>query len=462
MLSVRKLRLDVGSGLKALFASDGRSPFAVAASLLSALTLPLLVLHPQHVPVVGTFGQVTVRISDLAILVTLGVAVLVAAREKSLGRARPWLWLLPFVLLMLVSALVTEDSSAPVVAAAKLTVWLLYGVAVTLTMRTPQDVRLLVGCLAATALVFGVIGGAEVILDRSRAASLVGFNSLGLFGAFAFAVALAAPQLGLGRRLRWALAVGAGLCLISSASLGATVSAVATVAAAAIMGVGFKASLGRRLVAVGVVTAIALGTVAALRFDDVAGAFGAGSQPPALPAGTRGETSGSLAQRAMYADFGIRTWLERPLFGVGFQRSSLLSVWLPELPDVYADFPSLPDSYFPPAPGTPFQQLQPNSSFGVHTVYLQLLAELGVVGFVLFFLGVAGVTRRAWRGGPEQHALVLPLVAVLAGFIDHQFSGGVPDTTLFALALAFAFFPAQPAPVARPLRRRMRILPAEP
>jgi O-antigen ligase len=434
--------LDASAGLRTLLVSDERDAFAVSASVLSTVVLPLLLLHPQYVPVLGTFGQVTVRISDVAILVTLGVATLAAIRGRSVGRARPWLWLLPFVLLMILSAVLTGDSSAPLVAAGKLTEWLLYGVAVTLTVRTAQDVRLLIGSLTATALVFGVIGGAEVLVHRARAASLVGFNSLGLFGAFALAVALVAPLVGLSRRSRWALALGAGLCLFTSASFGATVAAAVGIVAAAVLGVGFKATLRRRLLAVGVVATVALATLAALRFDDIAGAFGAGTaRPSALPT-SQGDTTGSLAQRAMYADFGIRTWLERPLLGVGFQRSSVLPVWLPLLPDVRADFPTLPDTYFPPAPGTPFQQLNPQFSFGVHTVYLQLLAELGVVGFVLFFVGVAGLTQRAWHGGFEQRALMLPLVTVLAGFIDHQFSGGVPDTTVFALALAFALFPA--------------------
>ena len=443
MLSSLKPRFNASGGLSALLVRDGRSASAVSASLLCAITLPLLCLHPQYVPVVATFGAVTVRISDLAILVTLGVAALVAVREGSVVRARPWLWLLPFVLLMLVSALLTEDSSGPFVAAAKFTEWLLYGVAVTLTMRTPHDVRLLICSLTATALIFGAIGAAEVVIHRARAASLVGVNSLGLFGALALSVALVAPLLAVGRRLRWALGFGAGLCLITSASFGATVAAAATIAAAAIMGVGFRASLRRRVLAVGVVTTIALATLTALRFDDIAGVFGAGSPRPGLP-GTQGETGGSLAQRAMYADFGVRTWLERPVFGVGFQRSSVLPVWLPELPDVHADFASLPDSYFPPAPGTPFEQLlEGQFSFSVHTVYLQLLAELGVVGFILFFVGVAGLARQSWRRGPEHRALALPLVSVLAGFVDHQFSGGVPDTTLFTFALAFALFPSR-------------------
>jgi O-antigen ligase len=451
MLYPLKARSDASGGLTALLMNDGRSASAVAASLLSTVTLPLLLLHPRHVPIVATFGEVTIRISDLAILVTLGVATVVAVRERSLMRARPWLWLLPFVVLVFASTLLTADSSAPVVAAAKLTEWLLYGVALTLTMRTPQDVRLLISCLTATALIFGAIGAAEVVLHRSRAASLVGLNALGLFGALSFSVVLAAPLLGVGQRLRWALALGAALCLLTSASLGATVAAATHVAAATLLGVGFRATVRRRLVTVAVVAIVSLATLAALaalRFDDIAGVFGGGTEPPGLPA-TQGETTGSLAHRAMYADFGIRIWLEQPLFGVGFQRSSLISEWLPVLPDVRADFPTLPDTYFPPAPGTPFQQLLPNFSFGVHTVYLQLLAELGVTGFVLFFVGVVGLARHAWRRGFQQRALALPLVAVLAGFVDHQFSGGVPDTTLFAMALAFTLFPARPAEAAR-------------
>jgi O-antigen ligase len=428
--------------LSALLVSGGRSASAVSATLLCAVTLPLLLLHPERVPVVATFGEVVIRISDLAILVTLGVAVLVALREGSLGRARPWLWLFPFVLLVFVSAVTTADSSAPVVTAAKLAGWLLYGVAVTVTARTPQDVRVLIGSLAATVLILGAIGAGEVILHRTRAASLVGLNALGLLGAFAFSVVLVAPLLGVGQRLRWAVGFGAALCLITSASLGAAVATAATVAAAGLMGVGFRATL-RRVVAIGAVTIVALATLAAVRFDDIAGLFGAGTDPAPLPV-TQGDMTGSVAQRAMYADFGIRIWLEEPIVGVGFERSSALSVWLPVLPDVRADFPTVPDFYFPPAPGTPFQQLLPESSFGVHTVYLQLLAELGVLGFALFFVGVAGVARHAWRHGSEQRALTLPLIAVLAGFVEHQFSGGVPDTALFALALAVTLFPVDP------------------
>ena len=415
-----------------------RRPPAHASALATAAALPVLLLNTTHVPLLGTAGDVEVRPTDLVIAAVLVISAVSAVRRRRLKAALPWLWLAPFLAYLLLSAAMADGDGA-LVGGAKLLEWLLYGVAVTLSAQTRADLRILLEGVGWSALFFGAIGGVEALTHLGRADSLLGANALGLLGAVALALALGSRDLETGRGLRLPLTVGGALCLIASASVGAAVAALAVVLATGWLRArnGWRPGV-RTLALAATLAAVGLVAVAALRFEDIDAALGSSSQPPAEST-ARGETGGSFRQRLMYADFGVRIWLDEPFLGVGFLQSVEASSWLPHLPDVRADFPRLRGDYFPPAPGTPFKEME-TPTFGLHTVYLQVLAELGLLGFFLLLAGLGGLAHNAWRHADRsaQPVLVLPLVAIFVGFVEHQLFGGVPDATLLAFALGLA------------------------
>jgi O-antigen ligase len=396
----------------------------------------VLLLNTTHVPLLGSAGEVELRPTDLLIAAVLVLSV-VSARHR-LGAALPWLWLAPFLAYLLVSTAAAEGDAA-LVGGAKLVEWLLYGVAITLSLETPTDRRILLVAMAWSALAFGAMGSVEAVVHAGRAESLLGANALGLLGAVALAIALGSRDRAAERTLCLGLAVGGTLCLVSAASIGAAIAATAVVLAAAALRAreGWRPRL-RTVAATAALVALGVGVIMALRFEDIDAALGSSDQSPAefTP---RDEVGGSFRQRLMYADFGVRMWLDEPFLGVGFLQSIEPSSWLPHLPDVRADFPRLRGDYFPPAPGTPFANMV-TPTFGTHNVYLQVLAELGLLGLALLVAGLGGLTRHAWRHTEPsaRPALVLPVVAILVGFVDHQLFGGVPDTTLLAFTLGLA------------------------
>ena len=94
----------------------------------------------------------------------------------------------------------------------------------------------------------------------------------------------------------------------------------------------------------------------------------------------------------MLAYIGLRIFQDNPVLGVGWQRSSRPDVFEEYVPDARERFPDVVDFAFPAA----------GREWGVQNLYVQMLADAGLIGLVLLLaLGVAGVIL-AWRAA--QHA----------------------------------------------------------
>jgi O-antigen ligase len=97
----------------------------------------------------------------------------------------------------------------------------------------------------------------------------------------------------------------------------------------------------------------------------------------------------SYPQRALLAYIGARIWLAHPLVGVGWQASDEEWAYGPHLDEARARFPDQPAAAFP----------SPESPWGVQTLYVQALADLGIAGFAalcaLFGIAVVIAVRRA-------------------------------------------------------------------
>ena len=101
----------------------------------------------------------------------------------------------------------------------------------------------------------------------------------------------------------------------------------------------------------------------------------------------------SYAHRTLLAYIGGRIWLDRPVTGVGWQASSEEWAYGPFLDDARARFPSEPDQAFP----------SPEHPWGIQMLYLQVAADLGLVGIALLVgLAAAGVAAavRGLRSSP--------------------------------------------------------------
>jgi O-antigen ligase len=120
----------------------------------------------------------------------------------------------------------------------------------------------------------------------------------------------------------------------------------------------------------------------------------------------------SYAHRTLLAYIGGRIWLDHPVAGVGWQASSEEWAYSPYLADARARFPDEPDEAFP----------SPEHPWGVQTLYVQVLADLGVIGFAallaLFAAGVAAAVRGA-RASP------VPLVGLAWLLVAAGVWGGI-------------------------------------
>ena len=90
----------------------------------------------------------------------------------------------------------------------------------------------------------------------------------------------------------------------------------------------------------------------------------------------------TYSQRTVLAYLGLRIWQDNPVLGVGWQRSGREDVFEPYLEDARERFPDVVDFAFPAA----------GREWGVQNLYVQMLADAGIVGLLLLLaVGVSGV-----------------------------------------------------------------------
>jgi O-antigen ligase len=425
-------------------------------AVVLAVSIPFLFVHERFQPETSVaLGSTTaeIRLADVALLAVVLAAAWSALRD-GLSRLRParalWLWGAALIGWLAFAALrpasLDDDRFADhFVSFVKLCEYALLAVAVPLLVRRREDLVLLLGALVlwsavATGVALAQFVGVDIFAVSTagwRYASFLGRHDLAALSTLAASLGAAAIVAGRARTPLPSLIPLAGVGGVAGLVLAGSVTAAGGFAVGALgLAVAARARFrpsGRRLLALAaVVAAVGVGVVAVRSeaLDDFVRFLGLRGDEP-----TQGVES--YSQRTVLAYIGIRIFADHPVVGVGWQRSARPDVFEPYVDDARRRFPDVVDLAFP-APGR---------EWGVQNLYIQLLADAGVIGLALL-LGVgAAALLLAWRAvrhAGEPWAVGAGLVPVcalltLAGvWASLGIVPGIPLQAATSLALGLA------------------------
>ncbi len=386
---------------------DSRSRAANLLALVPAAAIPFIFLHRRYQGLVS-IGPVDVYASDVAIALTIAAA-LVAAFLFGIRVLAPAmaLWLVASALLVvfLVSCFWTplDHTTKHLVTAAKVIEYALLAPAIVLLLRHQAQVDRFLAAFVAWSIAasgwgllqfLGVVNEFEGKRPGQREVSFLGSHDFGAFSAAALAVGLAGVALAERRRLTLIAIVTGSVGVILSASLFVYGGVLLAIVAAAVIGARMRTLTSRRALALGAIAVTVGAGVFALRMSDVTDFFSFLGEPSVEASRDEVQTG---SQRTMLAYIGLRIWRDHPLLGVGLGRS--IDRYQPYLADAKRRFPDEPREAFP----------SPERRLGVQNLWVQLLADVGVVGFLLAVATFAVALGLALRAPPR--AIFLGLVA---------------------------------------------------
>src|SRR5207244_10171773 len=171
--------------------------------------------------------------------------------------------------------------------------------------------------------------------------------------------------------------------VVTSAAIAAVVGIVAAAGALLAAALLRREVDGRRLAAAGAVIAVAVVGALGMRNTDLGKYLG-------FLEHEKQQNVETYSHRTVLAYIGYRMWLDHPIAGVGWEASGDPARFLHYVPIARRRFPDQPDLVFP----------SPKRLYGVQNLYLQTLADLGAVGFLLLaavFLSAAWLAARRIR-----------------------------------------------------------------
>jgi O-antigen ligase len=429
---------------------------AVVASLSSpgtlvlAAALPILFLHVRFQPgftLDAGSTSVHVVLSDLAVLAVAAVALWVWVRDRPSLAAGRWVWIATVAFLVwdfaaVVYPLALDESydwHTHLVTAGKFAEYALLAPAFVVLVRRRADLELVVWTLvlwsvAASAVAVVQFFGWRILAGWPtgwRQPSFLGHHDLaGLSGA-AGCVALLWLALPAGRSVRLGVvaAVSGVIGLILSGSTAGAIGFGLASAAAFIVGRWRGHASRRRLAAILCLPLVVVAGLVPLRSGDVGHLlryFGIGPKE-------KEQNVETLVQRTLLLYIGWRIFLDHPAIGTGFESSLEQSVYSPYLDDARSKFSSAPPRAFP----------SPEHPWGVQNLYVQALADTGVIGFLLlvgvFVSGLATAGQVVLRGPPAVGLLaVLWLLVCIGVWNALGIIAGIPMDALTWLALGLA------------------------
>jgi len=428
---------------------------AVGAVLL-AVAVPFLFFHEKYQPELTVelgSTSVDVRLSDFAVLVVLGAALVFVVRRgtQRLGAARV-LWIPGVALLLWLAFQAFRPASVDdarfedhLVSYLKLVEYALLAVAVPLLVRRVRGLAIVLGSLVLWSAVASFVALVQFfgldVFDAWNAGwrqpSFLGHHDLAALSAIS--AALAATGILCERRrlpaaplMATALAAG-GLGLMLAGSVAAAGGFAVGALVLSVVARGRFEPSPRRFLAVLALVLVVAGGVTAIRADSLeqfVRFLGVrGDEPP--------QGVETYSQRTVLAYIGLRIWEDNPVAGVGWQRSARADVFEPYLEDAHERFPDVVELAFP-APGR---------EWGVQNLYIQMLADAGIVGLLLLLAVGGGGLVLAWRTvahAPHAWAtgaglLVLCAVLTLAGeWASLGIVPGIPLQAATCLVLGLA------------------------
>jgi O-antigen ligase len=362
---------------------------------LGMIVLGFSFVNPSSQPTLMELGKLSMRYVDVAfgILISLIFMRLALQRPVQISREFRELCapLLPLLCYIAVSVVMLYLFNPPLFEAAaasylRLLITAAFALVLHVILRDRLDVKIFHATLIIFAALTVIIGGWQAWfgVDSTEAEGLVGrhggvigVNSLGLVSGLLvlYAVLQEGKQ---ANAIQWAAAAAIGLLGLFLAKSASSTFAIAGAVMLYSTAVRYRQSslapfIKRAAMGIGLISAAAL-AVWALRTSDVSGLFEV--------------SGGSFAQRLMIADAGLRIFLEHPVVGVGWQASATAAViGSPTLNAALMEsFPELPAHYF-------FDE-RPMS---LHNMYIQIVGELGMMGFALFLVGCWRVGKAAAR-----------------------------------------------------------------
>ena len=429
-------------------------------SLVVAAAVPLLFLHAHFQPGVSiAVGGTTVNayLSDFALLAVLVVALGVLAREGFAPlRAGVPLWIAAAAFFVWLGFELEwgrhRVSSYPLgthaVTALKFLEYALLAPALALLLRGARDVLVVLWSLVLWSCAATLVGIAEFFGAHVASRGAVGHRQASFLSDADFAalsaavllvgvVAVGAPSLRIPRSLgRIALATGALGTIVAGAAASVFGLATALVALVVVLLARREISPGR-VVSVSAVAAFVAAGVVTIRINDLeafAGFLGASSrhERPAAKVQT-------YAHHTLLAWIGYEMWKDHPLLGVGWEGSAEPANFERYLPAAHRRFPNEAPLAFPAA--------APNRRYGVQNVWLQALADLGVIGCALWAAVFAVATWLAVRARATLPGLLaLVWTGLLVWLWSAQgFVAGIPLDALTWLAFGFASTRLRPA-----------------
>jgi O-Antigen ligase len=405
-----------------------------------ALALPPLFLHVEYQPGISIGAgstEVGIELSDVAVGAVVAAAIWAGLRD-GWERLRPGLplWvaaggLAAWVVAATFYAPLVLDGYPlleNVVTAAKFVEYALLALAVPLLVRRRDDLRAPLLVLVAWSALASLVGlaqflGADVFDAWNaglRQPSFLGHNDFAALSGAAYTLGLAAFVLRgapVDRRVAWVAVASGAAGLVLSAAVAAVIGMGLAVGALAVLG---RRALARVAVALALSAAVAVG-VLALRSGDV-GDFLRFAQDDTPANATDVET---YSQRTLLAYIGWRIFLDHPAVGVGWQGSAEPAAFEPQLADARARFPDTAPLAFPSR----------QHPYGVQNTYVQALADLGLVGFLLLLALLATGVVLGLRSPPLG---VLWLLLALGLWSAQGLVTGIPLAALTWLALGLA------------------------
>jgi O-antigen ligase len=421
-------------------------------AIVLAAAIPILFLHVSYQPGVAVgFGSTTVNayLSDFAVL-----AVVIAAAVEGLrlgffplaaGR-QLWIAIGLFLLWMLVEVGLGRHHAAGYawrthgVTAAKFAEYALLAPSVPLLLRRSRDAlvcawSLVLWSVLATAAGIAQFFGADIFLagtvGHRQASFLASADFAALSGAALLVgvVGLALPSARLGRALI-AIALVTGVLGIIVAGALASVLGLATALLALGIVLLVRRSLEpRRIAGVAAAALIVLGGAIAIRGTDLeafAHFLGAKRTAPSTQAKVQ-----TYAHRTLLTWIGWEIWKDNPVAGVGWEGSAEPTNFVRYLPAAHRRFPNESPIAFPSA--------APDRRYGVQDSWVQALADLGVVGFVLWVAVFASAIWLALRNASAIGLYAFTATLLLAWLWTAQgYVAGIPLDALTWLTFGLA------------------------